>query len=94
MLAETSHGSRTHATYGEGADAVGTAHIEHLAVGHPVAVAIRPYIARIDVSHEVRRAVQSPRLGEVGLKLQELRVGVLEEFFVLLVPVVACEKVE
>jgi len=72
MLAETLHGSRTHATYGEGADAVGTAHIEHLAVGYPIAVAIGPYIACIDVSHEPRRAVQPPRLGEVGLNLQEL----------------------
>lgn len=72
MLAKTLHGSRTHATYGESADAVGTAHIEHLAVGHAIAVAIGPYIACIDVSHEPRRAVQSPRLGEVGLNLQEL----------------------
>ena len=71
-VAEALNGTRADAAHREGTDAVGTAGIEHLAVGNPVAVAVMPDIACIDVTHKARRAVQPPRLGEVGFNLEEL----------------------
>ena len=41
------------------------------------------------MAHQLRAAVQLPRLGEVGLYTQELGVGVLEERLVLLLPAVS-----
>ena len=44
------------------------------------------------MAHETRTAVDCPRLGEVGLELHKLGIGILEEFLVLIVPTLACSQ--
>ena len=46
-------GAWSDAAYREGADAVGTTHIEHLAVGYPVAVSIVVDNACVDMAHNL-----------------------------------------
>ena len=74
LLAEgdAREGARAYAAHGEGADAVGTAGIEGLAIGGLGGVTIIINEARIDVTHQLRLTVEVPRLGEVGLEAQEL----------------------
>ena len=45
------------------------------------------------MSDESCRAVKCPRLGEVGLELHKLRIGILEEFLILVVPAVALNHI-
>ena len=93
VVAETLDITGSDAAHRPCAETVGTADVELFAIGQPVAIAIAVGVAGIDVADECGGFVEGPRLGEVGLNLDELRVGVLEEFLVLLVPVTACEEI-
>lgn len=86
LVVETGKATRTNAPDREGTQTVGTTHVEQLGVREPLAVAKGIDGTGIDVSYELGMAVEGPCLGEVGLQLDKLRVRVLEDGFLLLVP--------
>ena len=81
------------ATHGEGTNAVGTTYIEQFTERSLVGVTIGCNDAQVDMSHQLGVGTQRPRLGEVGLYLQELRVRIVQQFLVLLVPLLATDHI-
>lgn len=92
LIAIARETTRTYATNGEGAKAVGSTHIKHLGIGQPVAIAIGIDESGINMTHDTGTAIERPRLGEVGLELHKLGIGILEEFLILIVPFLACSQ--
>ena len=93
-VAKRLHTAGSDTSHGESAHTVGTTNIEELAIGSLRGIAITPHIAPIQMSHQMGSIAQRPRLGKVGLYLQKLRIGILEEFLVLLVPPVPLHHIE
>lgn len=85
--------ARTNAAHIEGTYAVGTAHIELLTVWSCTGIAVRPYHACIDMTHQLAVVRHLPRLAIVGLYLQELSVWVLEHRLSLLVPLLSARQI-
>ena len=85
--------TRSDATHGEGTDTVGTTYIEQFTERSLVGVTIGCDDAQIDMSHQLGVGTQRPRLGEVGLYLQELRVRIVQQFLVLLVPLLSTDHI-
>ena len=78
-----------HGPHGEGPYAVGTAHIELLAVGRHRGIAVAPHHARVHMAHQPAVLGEPPRLHELGLELEKLGIRILEQLLALRVPAAA-----
>ena len=78
--------TRPDTSHGEGTDAVGASHTEHLAERCFSTVAIGIDHSSIEMSHQLRGTTQSPMLGEIGLYLHKLRIRIVEHLLVLGIP--------
>ena len=85
-IVESGEVAGAYAADGECSHAVGASHIEQLAEGCCLGVGIGIDHSAAQMAHEGGVGGECPRLGEVGLHLDELGIGVLEHLLATLVP--------
>ena len=78
--------SGAHAAHGEGTHAIGTAHVELLAVGGCRGIAVTPNHTCRGMCHEMRTPPQLPCFSPFGFYLEKLCKGILKHFLIFLVP--------
>ena len=78
--------ARADGAHGEGADAVGATHVELLAVGRVLRVAVSPDDTGVDVTNQRTVLRELPRLDHLRLNLEELGIGIVEHLLAFLAP--------